>query len=128
MKQADFEILVAKGIAAIPEKFRRMMDNVVVVVEDEPSEEMRRDRGLRDDETLLGLYEGIPRTERGVDYGGLVMPDKITIFRQPIEEAAETPDDIPEIVANTVWHEIAHYMGMEEQEVHEEEIRRGKTK
>ena len=128
MKQKEFDRLVEKGIAMIPEKFRQMMDNVIVVTALEPSEKMRREHGLSADETLFGLYEGIPRTERGVEYGGLVMPDTITIFRLPIEEAARTPDDIPEIVANTVWHEIAHYFGMKEDEVRAEEARRGKTK
>ncbi|MCR4330955.1 MAG: metallopeptidase family protein [Patescibacteria group bacterium] len=128
MKQKEFEKLVEKGITAIPEKFRRMMDNVIVVIADEPSEKTRQEHGLSADETLLGLYEGIPRTERGVEYGGLVMPDTITIFQHPIEEKAESTDDIPEIVANTIWHEIAHYFGMNEDEVRAEEVRRGKTK
>jgi len=128
MKQKEFEQLVEKGIAAIPEKFRHMMDNVIVVVADEPSEKMRREHDLSPDETLLGLYEGIPRTERGVEYGGLVMPDTITIFRRPIEDEARSIEDIPEIVANTIWHEIAHYFGMKEDEVRAEEERRGKTK
>ena len=128
MKQKEFEKLVEKGIAAIPEKFRRMMDNVIVVIADEPSEKTRREHGLSAGETLLGLYEGIPRTERGVEYGGLVMPDTITIFQRPIEEKAESMDDIPEIVANTIWHEIAHYFGMKEDEVRAEEVRRGKTR
>ncbi|MCR4327893.1 MAG: metallopeptidase family protein [Patescibacteria group bacterium] len=128
MKQKEFEELVEKGIAAIPEKFRRMMDNVIVVIADEPSEKIRREHGLSAGETLLGLYEGIPRTERGVEYGGLVMPDTITIFQRPIEDKAESVEDIPEIVANTIWHEIAHYFGMKEDEVRAEEVRRGKTK
>ena len=128
MRQKEFEQLVEKGIAAIPEKFRRMMDNVIVVIADEPSEKTRREHGLSADETLFGLYEGIPRTERGVEYGGLVMPDTITIFQRPIEDKAESVEDIPEIVANTVWHEIAHYFGMKEDEVRAEEVRRGKIK
>lgn len=121
--EREFEKLVEEGIEAIPEKFVRMMKNVAVVIAEEPTPKQRKTVGLRADETLLGLYEGIPQVKRDSGYFG-VLPDKITIFKKPILEAAETPKEIREIVKDTVWHEIAHHFGMEEGEVSRAEERR----
>ena len=89
-----------------------MLDNVDVVVEDEPTPEQigRRDA---DEETLFGLYEGVPLTERGSGYS-LVLPDKITIFRGPLERAFDSPAEIAREVRITVVHELAHHLGFEE--------------
>ena len=83
-----FEEFVQEGVEAIPRRFRVLIKNVAFLVDDEPTQKQRRDNKLLRSETLLGLYEGIPRTARGEDYGGLVLPDRITIFKRPIEEAA----------------------------------------
>ena len=123
MTGREFEKLVEEGLSAIPEKFVRMLKNVAVVIAEEPTREQREVAELEENETLLGLYEGIPQVKRDGGYFG-VLPDKITIFKKPILEAAETPEEIREIVKDTVWHEIAHHFGMEEDEVSRAEAKR----
>lgn len=124
MNLEEFEKLVQEGFLLIPEKFRERIQNVALLVEDEPSEEVRRREGLSEHKTLLGLYQGIPATVRGNSYGiGPTLPDTITLFKLPIEEAAgNIPEEVRRVVAETIWHEYAHYFGMDEDEVrfHEE--------
>lgn len=128
MDDKDFEQLVQAGLDAIDRRFIEALDNVAIVIEDEPSEELRTDIGLADDETLFGLYQGIPLTERGSGYT-LVLPDKITIFKLPILEHARSDEEIREMVADTVWHEIAHHFGSDETEVRRKEaVRKIKKK
>jgi len=122
MDLIDFEELVNQGIAQIPEKFLKKLKNVAIVVEEEPSAEQIKKMKLRKDYILFGLYEGVPQIKRGVYYSAL--PDKITIFKNSIEQYARTPDEIKEIVKNTVWHEIAHHFGLDENEVRRIERRR----
>lgn len=119
MNDTDFERLVAEGIDAIPERFLKQLENVAIVIADEPSDEQLRHNGITDGSTLLGLYEGIPLTERGDLYGvGIVLPDKITIFKLPILEEAQGDEmEIRKIVTETVWHEIAHYFGYDDEEI-----------
>lgn len=137
MHREDFERLVAEGYEQLPEWVRQKIKNVALLVEDEPSEEDRRVQGLSDDETLLGLYKGIPLAARGDFYGvGMTMPDSITIYMLPILDAAdeevgeEASDEVffervRTIVAETVWHEFAHHFGMNEREVRLREQERG---
>ena len=127
MKKKDFERLVAGEFPrAIPERFLRKMRNVGFVVEDEPSPEVRLREGLSDDETLLGLYQGIPISERGESYGiGPIVPDVITLYRLPILEAAETDVvEIKKVIRDTIWHEVAHHFGFSEDEVRHGEKKR----
>lgn len=123
MIRAEFEQVVAEAFDAIPEKFRPLVENVVVVVEDNPSKDVRRAEGLGRGETLLGYYHGIPHTARGSEYGvGETYPDSITIFQKPIEEASEhDPERIREMVRETVWHEFAHHFGLDEGDIEERE-------
>lgn len=102
----DFEGLVGDALDEIPDALARLIDNVVVLVEDR-----------HETEDLLGLYDGVPLTERD-DYGGLVMPDRITIYRLPICEICRTRDEVVEEVLVTVVHEIAHHFGIEDDELH----------
>ena len=118
-----FEQFVSEGIDALPDTVLSKLSNVAIVVEDEPTDRHREETRLADNETLFGLYEGVPQTERGSAYSAL--PDKITIFKHPIERRARTEDEIRSIVTTTVWHEVAHHFGMEEDEVRMEERRRG---
>lgn len=118
-----FEKMVEEGMEAIPERFLELLDNVTVVVEDEPTAAQKRRMHLGKDWTLFGLYEGIPQSKRGDHYTSVV-PDKITIFRRPIEEEAGSEEEIKKIVKDTVWHEIAHHFGLEEHEVRLAEKRR----
>jgi predicted Zn-dependent protease with MMP-like domain len=126
MTDEAFMELVERGIAALSPKVRARMKNVAIVIADEPNARQRRENNLEEGETLFGLYEGVPQTERGLIDEPL-LPDKITIFKLPILETYADPADIAACVANTVWHEVAHHFGMEEEEVEREEERRGKT-
>lgn len=127
MKREDFEKIVADGIDAIPEKFLKKLNNVFIVVEDEPTSVQKKKTKIRHGWTLYGLYEGIPQISRGAGYTG-VLPDKITIFQKPIEEVARDEEDMKEMVKNTVWHEIAHHFGMDEDEVSRAEKNRKQRK
>ncbi len=111
MDREEFERLVAKAIDSLPEEFQERMENVDVVVEDEPTRRQLSHARLRHGETLLGLYEGVPQTERSSHYG-LVPPDKITIFRKPIEAQHKNSFAITEEVRRVVIHEIAHHFGI----------------
>jgi len=124
LSQKQFEDLVAEGIDRIPERFLEKLENVAVIVEDEPTRAELESVGITAaGETLLGLYEGVSQARGGRYHRG--MPDRITLFRVPIEaEARESGDEIADIVADTVWHEIAHHFGMEEDEVERAEERR----
>jgi predicted Zn-dependent protease with MMP-like domain len=123
LNRKEFEEIVASGIQLVPPRFLEKLDNVVIVVEDEPTTAQIRKLKIRQGWTLFGLYEGIPQTKRGNNYSS-VLPDKITIFQKPIEQAARDEKEIREIVKNTVWHEIAHHFGMDERRVRQAEIKR----
>lgn len=129
MSHEEFEKLAEEGFLLIPEKFRARIRNVALLIEDEPSKEVRQREGLSEDETLLGLYQGIPATARGDSYGvGPTLPDTITLFQLPIEEAAmEDQEDIRVVIAETIWHEYAHYFGMDEDEVRFREEKRSRS-
>ncbi|MEK7477949.1 MAG: metallopeptidase family protein [Patescibacteria group bacterium] len=118
MDRKSFEQLVTGGVDAIPGKFLQKMKNVRIVVEDYPSPEQREKLKLRGDTLLLGLYEGVPQPARGWGYT-MVLPDKITIFQQSIEQLFSNPADIKKQVKETVWHEIAHHFGLNEKGVQE---------
>jgi len=126
MPREEFEKLIEEGYEQLPQWVREKIKNVAVLVEDEPSDEDREAEGLGDDETLLGLYKGIPLSARGEEYGiGMTLPDTITLYQIPIEEAAEE-DAMPvaQVIAETIWHEFAHHFGMDEHEVRKREQRR----
>lgn len=125
MQREEFEQLVHEAWLRIPKRFRRRVHNLGIVVEDEPSGELLRGSGVPPGHTLLGLYQGIPLTRRGASYG-MVLPDKISLFQGPIERAARHPAEIPRIVYDTLWHEVAHYFGMNEGQVRTAERRRGR--
>jgi len=117
--------LVDEAVDALGEEILSRIGNVAIVTADEPSAKQREENGLSEDEVLFGLYEGIPQTERGITEE-IVLPDKITIFKLPILAAYETNEDIAVCIKNTVWHEVAHHFGMDEEWVRDEEIKRGK--
>lgn len=125
MEPSEFEKMVGEEFEKLPEKFRDKIKNVALLIEDEPSEEVRREEGLADSETLLGIYHGIPNTERGSEYGvGATLPDTITIYRKPIEaEARDAGLSVRQVVYETLFHEVAHYFGMDEDEVRRREGR-----
>ena len=106
---AEFEGLVSEALDSIPPELTALMRNVAVFVEDDPP---------ADDPDLLGLYDGIPLTERDSWYSG-VLPDRITIYRNPTLRICETRDDVVAEVEITVVHEIAHHFGIDDERLHE---------
>lgn len=122
MNPQSFESLVAEiGFSPVPEKFRGLISNVALLIEDDVPLETRRRMDLPDNETLLGLYQGIPLAARG-DHYTAALPDTITLYRVPILEAAHE-DGLPvrQVVEETIWHEVAHHFGLNEREVRKRE-------
>jgi len=107
-----FEELVEWALDAIPEPYAAALDEVAVVIADGPTDEQRRENDIGPDETLYGLYEGVPRTEWGADWAPV--PNRITLFRLPLEEDFADPDDLADEVWITVIHELAHHLGIDE--------------
>ncbi|MHB1324935.1 MAG: metallopeptidase family protein [Thermoleophilia bacterium] len=116
MNRARFEQLVEEALAELPPEFAERLDNVTIMVEDWASPDQLGKVNLKDRHHLLGLYEGIPLTERPRAYDG-ALPDRITIFRIPIEEMSRSDSDIKTQVRNTVMHELGHYFGMSEEQL-----------
>ena len=108
MKRSEFEKLVDKALMDLPKHIRREIDNAAVVIERKSSQ--------RGGKSLLGLYEGVPKTSWARNFGQ-ILPDKITIFQEPIEKLASSNEEIIKIVRNTVWHEIAHHFGFDEKQI-----------
>ncbi len=127
MSEYEFEQIAEGEWARMPERFKREIVNVALLIEDEVSDEIRALEGLEEGDTLLGLYQGIPLTERGSEYGvGMTMPDTITLYRLPILEEAEEMDRafrdaVRIVVRETLWHEVGHYFGLPEYAVNERE-------
>ena len=111
MDRERFERLVARAVEALPEEFITRLENIDVVVEDYPTQSQLTSVGLGRGQTLLGLYEGVPLTRRGAHYG-LVPPDKITIFRKPIEGKCRYGGEIAAEIQRVLRHEIAHHFGI----------------
>src|SRR5690606_7463360 len=126
MNRDAFLKLVDEALASIPRRFRDAMTNIAIVVEDEPTDEQLADAGIEPPDTLLGLYEGIPLTERQWAHGN-TLPDKITLFQGPIEDVSEDEDDMVVAIGETLIHEIGHYFGLSEEEIEaiEEQYWRG---
>ena len=123
MDTRDFDRLVADACARIPARLRRRLKNVAILVEPEPSAgQLARGRVPRGG-TLLGLYEGRPLPTRSV-FEPYAMPDRITIFQGPHERMAQSAEHLARLVEDTVWHEVAHYFGLNEREVRAAERRR----
>jgi len=118
MDKDQFKNLVQQAVEALPLKIRQKMENIAIVVEDNPSFEQLRKVGVRYGSLLLGLYEGIPQTKWGKGFG-MVLPDKITIFQQSIENIAHSKKEIKELVKYVVWHEIGHHFGFDEKKIKE---------
>jgi predicted Zn-dependent protease with MMP-like domain len=112
-----FEELVDLALASIPDPFAEALDEVAIVIADEPSPDQRRENELDADDTLYGLYEGVPRTDWGADWA--TVPNRITLFRLPLEADYPDPDDLADEVWITVVHELAHHLGIDDERLHQ---------
>ena len=118
MTRERFTELVEEALREIPRRFRKAMKNVAVIVEDDPPPHVLDEMEVEPGDSLFGLYQGTPLTERGWGYGN-TLPDRISIYQNPIEEACEDDDEIRDCVAETVIHEFGHYFGLSEEEIEE---------
>jgi predicted Zn-dependent protease with MMP-like domain len=122
MTRDAFLKLVDEALATIPPRFRDALTNIAIVVEDEPSSQQLAEVEIEPPDTLLGLYEGTPLTERAWAHGN-VLPDKITLFQLPLEDASDDEDDMVVAIGETLIHEVGHYFGLSEEEIEEIEER-----
>ena len=115
-RHRPFESLVELALASIPEPFASALDEVAIVIDDEPTADQRRENQLDDGDTLYGLYEGVPRTEWGADWAP---PNRITLFRLPLEADFADPEELADEVWATVVHELAHHLGIDDERLEE---------
>jgi len=116
--RAEFKKLVARAVEALPPRFLARLENLDVVVEDEPTDEDLELAGVEPGDTLLGLYHGVPQSERGTWYGSM-LPDRIVIYQRPIEAVARNRREIQKEIRITLMHEIGHHFGLREDELSE---------
>lgn len=118
LSDETFDHLISRAMDELPQEYIKGLDNVAIVYADEPDEHQREKSGLKEGSLLLGLYEGIPLTKRGAGYT-FVLPDKITLFKNAIMIVSGNESDLFEQIKRTLWHEIAHYYGLEHDRIHE---------
>jgi predicted Zn-dependent protease with MMP-like domain len=116
MTREKFLTLVDEALASIPRNFGDAITNVAIVVEDEPTDEQLAEVDVDPGDTLLGLYQGTPLTERQWAHGN-ALPDKVTLFQGPIEDASDDEDDVVVAIGETLIHELGHYFGLSEEEI-----------
>ncbi|HEX7588729.1 MAG TPA: metallopeptidase family protein [Anaerolineae bacterium] len=118
MTSEEFDAIVRETVSELPSELRRGIANVAIVVEEWPDDDTLDDAEVDDPLDLLGFYHGIPLTARAHNYG-LVLPDKISIYRQPISRASQNDAEIRETIQRTVRHELAHYFGIDDDRLEE---------
>ncbi len=116
MTREQFRALVAEAIDSIPERFAAHVRNVAIVIEEAPSPALLAEMDIEPPDTLLGLYQGTPLTERRWDHGN-DLPDRVLLFQRPIEEDADDDGDVVGVIGETLIHELGHYFGMSEDEI-----------
>jgi predicted Zn-dependent protease with MMP-like domain len=114
--QQTFEEMVHTALAALPKNHREKINNVAIVIEDQPSLAQRQALQLRGDQSLFGLYEGVPLNSRMGQTK--LLPDKITLFQLPLQYASSSHEQLQSRVARTVWHEVAHYYGLNHTQIY----------
>jgi predicted Zn-dependent protease with MMP-like domain len=114
----DFAQIAGQALDSLPDKFLKYIRNVAIVYADEPTQQQRERLKLQHNQTLFGLYEGIPQVQRGAGYN-MVLPDKITIFKLPLFYASHNQDELRQNIRHTLWHEIAHHFGLGHDRIHE---------
>jgi predicted Zn-dependent protease with MMP-like domain len=117
ISDGQFADLVSEALDELPAKYTDNMDNVAIVYEDDPTPHQREELKLHCDDTLFGLYQGIPLTKRDMGYN-LVMPDKITIFKNPLLSVSPDMAALKKQIKHTLWHEIAHHFGLDHDRIH----------
>lgn len=118
LSQEEFENAVLSALKRLPKVLKNKMENIDVVVEEEASREILADMGLRSPLHLLGLYQGVPFDRRGFYYGN-VLPDKITLFKKPIESVCRSEEEVENKVREVVIHEVGHYFGLDDERLEE---------
>jgi predicted Zn-dependent protease with MMP-like domain len=118
LRQEEFEDAVLSALKKLPKVLKNKMENIDVVIEEEASREILEDMGLRSPRDLLGLYQGIPFDRRGFYYGN-VLPDKITLFKSPIESICGNREQVEKKVREVVIHEVGHYFGLGDERLEE---------
>lgn len=116
MKKSEFKAIVVEALEAIPEKFKRKMENVEITVQDGPDEKMKIRGRTRDSSHVLGLYQGIPLPKRGIYYSA-VLPDKIILYQRAIQSISGNREHIKRTVREVIVHEIGHHFGLSENEL-----------
>jgi predicted Zn-dependent protease with MMP-like domain len=116
MNQLSFERLVSEALGRVPRRFRRVLSNIAIVVEDEPSPRLLSEMAIEPPGTLLGLYQGTPLTERQWAHGNS-LPDRIVLFQGPLERSAADDEELVVAIGETLIHEIGHYFGMSEGQI-----------
>ena len=122
LSDQEFDRLISLAMDELPQEYIKGLDNVAIVYADWPDEHQAQKAGLREGNILLGLYEGIPLTQRGAGYT-FVLPDKITIFKHSILMVVHDEQSLFKQIKRTLWHEIAHYYGLNHDRIHELEER-----
>lgn len=115
---SQFNDLMAESLDELPKEYTSRLNNVLITYEDLPTPEQRHKLRLHHGQLLFGLYEGVPMTKRGNGYN-LVLPDKITLFKQPMLAMVSDPVSLKAQIKHTLWHEIAHYFGLDHDRIHE---------
>ncbi len=113
----QFDALITRAMDELPQEYITGLDNVAIIMADDPSPEQKVKMKLRENTVLLGLYEGIPLVQRGAGYT-FVLPDKITLFKHSILQVVRTEEELFEQIKRTLWHEIAHYYGLSHDQMH----------
>ncbi len=119
----QFDALISRAMDELPQEYIRGLSNVVVTYDDEPTEHQRSRSNLQPGSLLLGLYEGVPLTKRSGNESG-ILPDKITLFKKAILAVTHDEHSLFEQVKRTLWHEIAHYYGLDHDRIHELETKK----
>ena len=113
----QFQVLIEEALQSLPGEHVKNIQNIAILYEDEPTPEQRQKLMLRDDQTLFGLYEGLPLSQRqGMTR---IFPDKITVFKGPMERASSSISELKEHIRHTLWHEIGHYYGLDHRAIAE---------